>query len=34
MQPSTDQLRQLSGLIEDLKVRPVISTIVPLDRAA
>lgn len=33
MQPSTANLNALSGLIEDLKVRPVIDTIVPLEKA-
>ena len=34
MTPKSDQLRKLSDLIEDLKVRPVIDTIVPLEKAA
>jgi NADPH:quinone reductase-like Zn-dependent oxidoreductase len=33
MQPNTEQLRQLASLIQDLKVRPVIDTIVPLEEA-
>lgn len=33
MQPNSDQLRQLSNLIEDLKVRPVIDTVVNLEKA-
>lgn len=33
MQPDTEQLRQLCNLIEDLKVRPVIDTIVPMTKA-
>jgi len=33
MEPSTAQLRKLSDLIEDLKVRPVVDTIVHLERA-
>ncbi len=32
MTPKTEQLRKLSDLIEDLKVLPVIDTIVPLER--
>jgi NADPH:quinone reductase-like Zn-dependent oxidoreductase len=33
MQPSTEQLRKLSDLVEDLQVRPIIDTILPFDRA-
>ncbi len=33
MQPSSDQLRQISGLIEDLKIRPVVDTVLPFERA-
>ena len=33
MQPNSGQLRKLSDLVEDLKVRPIIDTIVPLSKA-
>jgi NADPH:quinone reductase-like Zn-dependent oxidoreductase len=33
MQPKREQLSQISDLIEDLKIRPVIDTVVPFSRA-
>lgn len=33
MQPSAEQLKKIANLVQDLKVRPVIDTVVPLIRA-
>ena len=33
MKPNTGQLRQIANLIQDLQVRPVISSVVPFQEA-